>query len=119
MTVPTPDEYLSTIDTYNPNYMGFEDERLIGRQNEAAVVQPPVQKQTAIGITGQNLGLNRVPPVVEGYGQIPANTIPQNITSQLQNLQIQKPKDNFPNMRLQMAGGGGANRIELLLNRLR
>ena len=128
-----------------PNYMGFEDERAIGMANEADAIANleaasaagfdtqgalqaaknasanliAQQPQRAIGITGQNLGLNRVPPVVEGYGQIPTNTIPQNITSQLQNLQIQKPKDNFPNMRLQMAGGGGANRIELLLNRLR
>ena len=145
MTVPTAEEYMPTLNTYNPNYMGFEDERAIGMANEADAIANleatsaagfdtqgalqaaknasanliAQQPQRAIGITGQNLGLNRVPPVVEGYGQIPTNTIPQNITSQLQNLQIQKPKDNFPNMRLQMAGGGGANRIELLLNRLR
>ena len=76
------------------------------------------QPQTAIGITGQNLGLNRVPPVVEGYGQIPANTIPQNITSQLQNLQIQKPNPNFTNLRVGMADGGGVSRIQLLLKQI-
>jgi len=119
MTAPTPDEYLSTIDTYNPNYMGFEDERLIGRQNEAAGAPPPVQEQRAIGITGQNLGLNAVPPVVEGYGQIPTNNMPQNITSQLQNLQVQNANPNFTNLRVGMAGGGGVSRIQLLLNRLR
>ena len=119
ITAPTAEEYMPTLNTYNPNYMGFEDERAIGMANEAAVAPPPVQEQRAIGITGQNLGLNRVPPVVEGYGQIPANTIPQNITSQIQNLQIQKPNPNFTNLRVGMADGGGVSRIQLLLNRLR
>lgn len=160
MTAPTAEEYMDQLpadiaekesaadlgfDPYNPNYMGFEDERAIGRQNEADAIanleaasaagtatQGDVQAaknasanliaqqpQRAIGITGQNLGLNRVPPVVEGYGQIPTNTIPQDITSQLQNLQIQKPNPNFTNLRVGMAGGGGVSRIQLLLNRLR
>jgi hypothetical protein len=145
MTVPTAEEYMPTLNTYNPNYMGFEDERAIGMANEADAIANleatsaagfdtqgalqaaknasanliAQQPQTAIGITGQNLGLNAVPPVVEGYGQTPTNTIPQNITSQLQNLQIQKPNPNFTNLRVGMAGGGGVSRIELLLNRLR
>ena len=119
ITAPTAEEYMPTLNTYNPNYMGFEDERAIGMANEAAVAPPPVQEQRAIGITGQNLGLNAVPPVVEGYGQIPTNTIPQDITSQLQNLQIQKPNPNFTNLRVGMAGGGGVSRIQLLLNKLR
>jgi len=119
MTVPTAEEYMPTLNTYNPNYMGFEDERAIGMANEAAVAPPPVQEQRAIGITGQNLGLNAVPPVVEGYGQIPANNMPQNITSQLQNLQVQDANPNFTNLRVGMADGGGVSRIQLLLNRLR
>ena len=41
MTAPIAETPMSTIDTHNPNYMGFEDERLIGRQNEAAVSPPP------------------------------------------------------------------------------
>lgn len=119
MTAPTAEEYMPTLNTYNPNYMGFEDERAIGMANEAAVAPPPVQEQRAIGITGQNLGLNAVPPVVEGYGQIPANNMPQNITSQLQNLQVQDANPNFTNLRVGMADGGGVSRIQLLLNRLR
>ena len=155
ITAPTAEEYMDQLteppekelqkDFYNPNYMGFEDERAIGMANEADAIanlqaasaagtatQGDVQAaknasanliaqqpQRAIGITGQNLGLNAVPPVVEGYGQIPTNTIPQDITSQLQNLQIQKPNPNFTNLRVGMAGGGGVSRIQLLLNRLR
>ena len=123
-TAPTPDEYLSSIDTYNPNYMGFEDERLIGRQNEAAVAPPPVQEQQAFPVTGQDLGLTKQPtlpvtnPVPENYAPIRKDTIPTDIVSQLQNMNIQQPNLNFNNLRLGMAGGGDINKIEILLKRL-
>ena len=48
VTAPTAEEYLDQLneppekelirDNYNPNYMGFEDERAIGRQNEADAI---------------------------------------------------------------------------------
>ena len=48
MTAPTAEEYMDQLteppekelvrDNYNPNYMGFEDERAIGRQNEADAI---------------------------------------------------------------------------------
>ena len=120
-TAPTPDEYLSSIDTYNPNYMGFEDERMIGRQNEM-MAPPPVQQQ-AFPVTGQDLGLSRqelpvTNPVPENYGPIRRDTIPTDIVSQLQNMNIQQPNLNFNNLRLGMAGGGDINKIEILLKRL-
>jgi hypothetical protein len=123
-TAPTPDEYLSSIDTYNPNYMGFEDERAIARQNEAAVAPPPVQENRSIPITGADLGLTKQPnlpvtnPVPENYGPIRKDTIPTDIVSQLQNMNIQQPNLNFNNLRLGMAGGGDINKIEILLRRL-
>lgn len=99
-------------DTYNPNYMGFEDERAIGRQNEAAVAPPPVQNQQAFPVTGQNLGLSRQ--------ELPVTNpnIPTDIVSQLQNMNIQRPNLNFNNLRTGMAGGGDINKIEILLKRL-
>jgi len=111
-TAPTPDEYLSSIDTYNPNYMGFEDERAIGRQNEAAVAPPPVQQQ-AFPVTGQNLG-------IRAQRELPVTNpnIPTDIVSQLQNMNIRQPNLNFNNLRLGMAGGGDINKIEILLKRL-
>jgi len=111
-TAPTPDEYLSSIDTYNPNYMGFEDERAIGRQNEAAVAPPPVQQQ-AFPVTGQDLG-------IRAQRELPVTNpnIPTDIVSQLQNMNIQQPNLNFNNLRLGMAGGGDINKIEILLKRL-
>lgn len=120
-TAPTPDEYLSSIDTYNPNYMGFEDERAIGRQNEM-MAPSPVQQQ-AFPVTGQNLGLSRqelpvANPVPENYGPIRKDTIPTDIVSQLQNMNIRQPNLNFNNLRLGMAGGGDINKIEILLKRL-
>jgi hypothetical protein len=123
-TAPTPDEYLSSIDTYNPNYMGFEDERAIARQNEAAVAPPPVQENRSIPITGADLGLTKQPnlpvtnPVPENYGPIRKDTIPTDIVSQLQNMNIRQPNLNFNNLRLGMAGGGDINKIEILLRRL-
>jgi hypothetical protein len=123
-TAPTPDEYLSSIDTYNPNYMGFEDERAIARQNEAAVAPPPVQENRSIPITGADLGLTKQPnlpvtnPVPENYGPIRKDTIPTDIVSQLQNMNIRQPNLNLNNLRLGMAGGGDINKIEILLRRL-
>ena len=155
-TAPTPDEYLSSIDTYNPNYMGFEDERAIGRQNQAAVTPPPsvqqqietvppkfsnsffgrirkaaydkaqkmLQEQQAFPVTGQDLGMTKQPtlpvtnPVPENYGPIRKDTIPTDIVSQLQNMNIQQPNLNLNNLRIGMAGGGDINKIEILLKRL-
>ena len=103
--MPTP-----PANTYNPNYMGFEDERMIGRQNEM-MAAPPVQQQ-AFPITGQNLGLSRQ--------ELPVTNpnIPTDIVSQLQNMNIQRPNLNFNNLRTGMAGGGDINKIEILLKRL-
>jgi len=117
MPDPTPNEYLSTIDTYNPNYMGFEDERLIGRQNEASVAQPPVIEQQAFPVTGQDLGIRPQRELPSGRPKIPGYGVPVDIANQLQNLQ--KPNPNFGNLRIGMADGGDINRIEILLRKLR
>ena len=119
--MPTAAEVTST---YNPDYMGFEDERMIGRQNEAEVAPPPVQENRSIPITGADLGLTNQPtlpvtnPVPENYGPIRKDTIPTDVVSQLQNMNIQQPNLNFNNLRLGMAGGGDINKIEILLKRL-
>ena len=106
--MPTP-----PADTYNPNYMGFEDERAIARQNEAAVAPPPVQNQQAFPVTGQDLG-------IRAQRELPVTNpgIPTDIVSQLQNMNIQRPNLNFNNLRTGMAGGGDINKIEILLRRL-
>ena len=106
--MPTP-----PADTYNPNYMGFEDERAIARQNEAAVAPPPVQNQQAFPVTGQDLG-------IRAQRELPVTNpgIPTDIVSQLQNMNIQRPNLNFNNLRTGMAGGGDINKIEILLKRL-
>jgi hypothetical protein len=125
MTVPTAEEYMDQLteppekelqkNFYNPNYMGFEDERAIGMANEAAVAPPPVQNQQAFPVTGQNLGINQ--PTVAPIDMSNIN-IPANYMDQLKN--IQPPQNlNFGNLRVGMAGGGGVSRIQLLLNRLR
>jgi len=103
--MPTP-----PANTYNPNYMGFEDERMIGRQDEM-MAAPPVQQQ-AFPLTGQDLGLSRQ--------ELPVTNpnIPTDIVSQLQNMNIQRPNLNFNNLRTGMAGGGDINKIEILLKRL-
>jgi len=103
--MPTP-----PANTYNPNYMGFEDERMIGRQDEM-MAAPPVQQQ-AFPLTGQDLGLSRQ--------ELPVTNpnIPTDIVSQLQNMNIRQPNLNFNNLRLGMAGGGDINKIEILLKRL-
>ena len=103
--MPTP-----PADTYNPNYMGFEDERMIGRQDEM-MAAPPVQQQ-AFPVTGQDLGLSRQ--------ELPVTNpnIPTDIVSQLQNMNIQRPNLNFNNLRTGMASGGDINKIEILLKRL-
>jgi multidrug efflux pump subunit AcrA (membrane-fusion protein) len=115
--MPTP-----PANTYNPDYMGFEDERMIGRQDEM-MAPPPVQQQ-AFPVTGQDLGLRKQPnlpvtnPEPENYGPIRRDTIPTDVVSQLQNMNIQQPNLNFNNLRLGMAGGGDINKIEILLKRL-
>ena len=110
-TAPTPDEYLSTLEAYNPSYMGFEDERLIGRQNEM-MAPPPVQQQ-AFPVTGQDLG-------IRAQRELPVTNpgIPTDIASQLQNMNIQPPNLNFNNLRTGMAGGGDINKIEILLKKI-
>ncbi len=139
-------------DTYNPNYMGFEDERAIGRQNEADalanlqaasaagtatlsdvqaakdasanLIAQQAYENRSIPITGADLGLTKQPnlpvtnPFVEDYAPIRRDTIPTDIVSQLQNMNIQRPNLNFNNLRLGMDGGGDINKIEILLKRL-
>jgi hypothetical protein len=111
ITPPSPDEYLPTLEAYNPSYMGFEDERLIGRENER-MASPPVQQQ-AFPVTGQDLG-------IRAQRELPVTNpgIPTDIASQLQNMNIQPPNLNFNNLRTGMAGGGDINKIEILLKRL-
>jgi len=41
VTEMTPSDYIKPENAYNPNYMGFEDERAIGMANEAIVAPPP------------------------------------------------------------------------------
>jgi len=90
--------------------MGFEDERMIGRQDEM-MAAPPVQQQ-AFPVTGQDLGLSRQ--------ELPVTNpnIPTDIVSQLQNMNIQRPNLIFNNLRTGMASGGDINKIEILLKRL-
>ena len=38
VTETTPSDYIKPENAYNPNYMGFEDERAIGRANEADAI---------------------------------------------------------------------------------
>jgi len=147
--MPTAAEVTST---YNPDYMGFEDERMIGRQNEADaaanlaaasaagtatlgdvqaakdasanLIAQQAYENRSIPITGADLGLTKQPnlpvtnPVVEDYAPIRRDTIPTDVVSQLQNMNIQQPNLNFNNLRLGMAGGGDINKIEILLKRL-
>ena len=110
-TAPTPDEYLPTLEAYNPSYMGFEDERMIGRENEM-IAPPPVQQQ-AFPVTGQDLG-------IRAQRELPVTNpgIPTDIVSQLQNMNIQPPNLNFNNLRTGMAGGGDINKIEILLKKI-
>ena len=125
MTVPTAEEYMDQLteppekelqkDFYNPNYMGFEDERAIGMANQAAVAPPPVQNQQAFPVTGQDLGINQ--PTVAPIDMSNIN-IPANYMDQLKNIQL--PQNlNFGNLRVGMADGGDINRIEILLRKLR
>ena len=162
VTAPTAEEYMDQLneppekelirDTYNPDYMGFEDERAIGRQNEADalanlqaasaagtatlgdvqaakdasadLIAQQAYENRSIPITGADLGLTKQPnlpvtnPVVEDYAPIRRDTIPTDVVSQLQNMNIQQPNLNFNNLRLGMAGGGDINKIEILLRRL-
>jgi hypothetical protein len=147
--MPTAAEVTST---YNPDYMGFEDERMIGRQNEADaaanlaaasaagtatlgdvqaakdasanLIAQQAYENKSIPITGADLGLTKQPnlpvtnPVPENYGPIRKDTIPTDVVSQLQNMNIRQPNLNFNNLRLGMAGGGDINKIEILLKRL-
>ena len=104
--------------------------------------EPPEPELRSVGITGQNLGLNKIPagtkppinmdtaPVVAEAPVAPASVapvgpidmskinLPANYMEQLQN--IQPPQNlNFGNIGIGMKGGGEVSRIQLLLNRLR
>ena len=104
--IPTP-----PADTYNPSYLGFEDERMIGRQNEM-MAPPPVQQQ-AFPVTGQDLG-------IRAQRELPVTNpgIPTDVVSQLQNMNIRQPNLNFNNLRVGMAGGGDINKIDILLKKI-
>ena len=104
--MPTP-----PADTYNPDYMGFEDERLIGRENEM-MAPPPVQQQ-AFPVTGQDLG-------IRAQRELPVTNpnIPTDIVSQLQNIDVRQPNLNFNNLRVGMAAGGDINKIDILLKKI-
>ena len=153
MTAPTAEEYMDQLneppekelikDTYNPNYMSFEDERAIGRQNEADAIanleaasaagtatQGDVQaaknasanliaqeayENRSVPITGQDLGISKPPVAPIDMSKI---NIPANYMDQLKNIQL--PQNlNFGNLRVGMADGGDINRIEILLRKLR
>ena len=104
--MPTP-----PADTYNPDYMGFEDERMIGRENER-IATPPVREQQAFPVTGQDLG-------IRAQRELPVtNPIPADIVSQLQNMNVRQPNLNFNNLRVGMAGGGDINKIDILLKKI-
>ena len=110
-TPPSPDEYLSSLEAYNPDYMGFEDERMIGRENER-IATPPVREQQAFPVTGQDLG-------IRAQRELPVtNPIPTDIVSQLQNMNVRQPNLNFNNLRVGMAGGGDINKIDILLKKI-
>jgi len=151
-TAPTAEEYLDQLneppekelikDTYNPNYMSFEDERAIGRQNEADalanlqaasaagtaslsdvqaakdasanLIAQQAYENKSVPITGQDLGISK--PSVSPIDMSKIN-LPPNYLDQLQNIQL--PRNlNFGNLRTGMAGGGDINKIEILLRRL-
>ena len=158
MTAPTAEEYMDQLpadiaekesaadlgfDPYNPNYMSFEDERAIGRQNEADAIanleaasaagtatQGDVQaaknasanliaqeayENRSVPITGQDLGISKPPVAPIDMSKI---NIPANYMDQLKNIQL--PQNlNFGNLRVGMADGGDINRIEILLRKLR
>jgi len=141
---PEPETVMAKDDTYyNPNYMGFEDERAIGRQNEADaianleaasaagtaslsdiqaaknasanLIAQQAYENRSVPITGQDLGINK--PTVAPIDMSKIN-LPPNYLDQLKNIQL--PQNlNFGNLRTGMADGGGVSRIQLLLNRLR
>ena len=158
ITAPTAEEYMDQLpadiaekesaadlgfDPYNPNYMGFEDERAIGRQNEADAIanleaasaagtatQGDVQaaknasanliaqeafENKSVPITGQDLGISKPPVAPIDMSKI---NLPANYVDQLKNIQL--PQNlNFGNLRVGMADGGDINRIEILLRKLR
>ena len=158
ITAPTAEEYMDQLpadiaekesaadlgfDPYNPNYMGFEDERAIGRQNEADAIanleaasaagtatQGDVQaaknasanliaqeafENKSVPITGQDLGISKPPVAPIDMSKI---NLPANYMDQLKNIQL--PQNlNFGNLRVGMADGGDINRIEILLRKLR
>ena len=152
VTAPTAEEYMDQLneppekelirDTYNPNYMSFEDERAIGRQNEADalanlqaasaagtaslsdvqaakdasanLIAQEAYENRSVPITGQDLGISK--PSVSPIDMSKIN-LPPNYLDQLQNIQL--PQNlNFGNLRAGMADGGDINKIEILLRRL-
>ena len=116
-----PEAYDGLDEFYNPSYMGFVDERALGRADEAAAAAaPPPIMQTqvdtqAFPVTGQDLGINQ--PTVAPIDMSNIN-MPANYMDQLRN--IQPPQNlNYGNLRIGMADGGDINRIEILLRKLR
>ena len=139
-TPPSPDEYLSTLEAYNPDYLGFEDERAIGRQNEAdalanlqaasaagtaSLSDVQAAKDASANLIAQRAYENRSLPItrkdlgIRAQRELPVtNPIPTDIVSQLQNMNVRRPNLNLDNLRVSMAGGGDINKIDILLKKI-
>ena len=143
VTEMTPSDYIKPENAYNPNYMGFEDERAIGMANEAIVAPPPpVVQQTPVvapppvapidmsKIDTSNINLSALQntPIPLGFAGIP-NYMQPNVesvqkintpTTTAPTLNLNRPPQMDPRkLKAQMNQGGEVNRIQLLLNRFR
>jgi len=138
VTEMTPSDYIKPENAYNPNYMGFEDERAIGMANEAIVAPPPpVVQQTPvvapppvapIDTSEINLSALQNTPIPLGFAGIP-NYMQPNVesvqkintpTTTAPTLNLNRPPQMDPRkLKAQMNQGGEVNRIQLLLNRFR
>jgi len=143
VTEMTPSDYIKPENAYNPNYMGFEDERAIGMANEAIVAPPPpVVQQTPVvapppvapidmsKIDTSNINLSALQntPIPLGFAGIP-NYMQPNVesvqkintpTTTAPTLNLNRPPQMDPRkFQVQMNQGGEVNRIQLLLNRFR
>lgn len=143
VTEMTPSDYIKPENAYNPNYMGFEDERAIGMANEAIVAPPPpVVQQTPvvapppvapidmskIDTSEINLSALQNTPIPLGFAGIP-NYMQPNVesvqkintpTTTAPTLNLNRPPQMDPRkFQVQMNQGGEVNRIQLLLNRFR
>ena len=143
VTEMTPSDYIKPENAYNPNYMGFEDERAIGMANEAIVAPPPpVVQQTPvvapppvapidmskIDTSEINLSALQNTPIPLGFAGIP-NYMQPNVesvqkintpTTTAPTLNLNRPPQMDPRkFQAQMNQGGEVNRIQLLLNRFR